>query len=114
MLEPAEINELQVNYKHRFLKQVITSKNCILRTSFKMGLLGCYSVMGANRRLLNKYNVDVHQVTNKWNIICEEDSETVRTGEQVRELCRMRDTCQFELGAFINRRECVHMINCTM
>ncbi len=70
------------------------SDNVVVRKIINMGIEGFHSVMGRNLRLMqSKFKMDESNMLKCWNHKYDNDSDAVRVGVQVRELCGWRDKC---------------------
>ena len=58
-----------------------------------MGLYGKHSILGANiRHLKAKYEMNSKVVDELWERSCQDQDDIIRSCEQIKELCFMRDT----------------------
>ena len=90
----------------KFIDTMCKNDNKVVRTITQMGLLGSYSVIGANKRyLLCKFQFDICNVNACW--AAKFNEELQRTSLQVKELCTMRDSCG---NNFLSNEECTMLI----
>ncbi len=81
----------------------------VVRTIINMDIEGFHSVRGRNLRLMqSKFKMDESNMLQFWNHKCDNDSDAVRVGVQVRELCGWRDKCNC---TFLDKVECETIID---
>ncbi len=87
----------------------MTRDNVVVRTIINMGIGGFHSVMGRNLRLMqSRFKMKESNMLKSWNHRCDNVSDAVRVGVQVRELCEWRDKYDC---AFLNKVECKTIID---
>ncbi len=85
------------------------SDNVVVRTIISMGIEGFHSVMRRHLRLMqSRFKMDASNVLKLWNHKCDNESDAVRLGVQVRQLCGRRDKCNC---AFLDKIECKTIID---
>ena len=76
-----------------------------------MGKCGAHSIIGGNIRYLeSKYFLRVKEVQHKWNNVCDNNYETVRVAEQIKELVEQRDRYS-DRCAFLDKSQCQDLID---
>ena len=59
---------------------------------------GKHSILGANiRHLTANYDMSIRFIEDKWKSLCQDQGDLIRTCEQIKELCFMRDTHNSEI-----------------
>ena len=86
----------ELNFAKRaisFAKLLSKSNNKVVNMITGMGLYGKHSILGANiRHLKAKYELNIKVINDSWKRLCHDQSNIIRTCEQIKELCYMRDT----------------------
>ena len=92
-----------------FTQHLLKSNNKTVNMITGMGLYGKHSIFGANaRHLIYKYDLNCKIVDQKWKTVCLDQDELIRTSEQIKELCYMRDTYNTSI---LPREEASSIIN---
>ena len=82
-----------VNIRHLKAKLLLISNNKVVNMITGMGLYGRHSILGANiRHLKAKYDMNIKVINDSWKRLCQDQNNIIRTCEQIKELCYMRDT----------------------
>ena len=69
-----------------------------------MGIIGLHSLMGSNKRLLDKhFNMHEELVLAQWNERCKCEPEILRKSVQICDVCDMRDSCTV---TFLIKNDC--------
>ena len=93
----------------KFANQLLNSNNYTVNVITGMALYGSHSVLGQNIKYLSyKYNLDINCLFKCWNDYCNDNSELIRQCEQIKELCRMRDSYYEDV---LNRPEAKFLID---
>ena len=73
-----------------------------------MGIYGKHSILGANvRHPTAKFELNSRFVEEKWKSLCQDQGEIIRTSEQIKELCFMRDSHSIDI---LSRSEATSVI----
>ena len=79
----------------KFAKMALESRNPVVKHITAMGLYGSHSILGGNIRLLNvEYKLNSNVINKLWLNKCNELNDAIRVGDQIRELCTIRDSFQ--------------------
>ena len=55
-------------------------KNLVVKTIANIGINGCYSIMGGNKRHLDlKFGMNKNKIHDIWNVICKDECTIVQT-----------------------------------
>ena len=94
-----------------FVKKALDSSNKVVSCISGMCKCGAHSIIGGNIRYLeSKYFLRVKEVQQKWNNVCDNNYETVRVAEQIRELVEQRDRYS-DRCAFLDKSKCQDLID---
>ena len=95
------------------MKYLLNSNNKTVKIITGMGLYGKHSIIGANaRHLIYKYDLNCKVVDQMWRTICMDQDELVRIGDQIKELCYMRDTYKTGYLSVDNTKDIIDIL-CT-
>ena len=76
-----------------FSHQLLNSNNRTVNMITGMALHGSHSVLGQNMKyLIYKYDLNVNSVYKFWNTYCQVNPDLIRHCEQIKEICKMRDS----------------------
>ena len=74
-----------------------------------MGIYGKHSILGANvRHLTAKFEMSSKFIDDKWKSLCQDQGEIIRTSEQIKEPCFMRNTHNIDI---LSRSEATSVID---
>ena len=74
-----------------------------------MGIYGKHSILGANvKHLTAKFEMSGNFIEDKWKSSCQDQGDIIRTSEQIKELCFMRDTHYIDI---LTRSEATSVIH---
>ena len=102
----------ELNFAKRaisFTNLLLNSDNKVVNMITGMGMYGKHSILGANvRHLTAKFEMDCKFIEGKWKTLCQDQGEIIRTSEQIKELCFMRDTHNIDI---LSRSEATSVID---
>ena len=102
----------ELNFAKRaisFTNLLLNSNNKVVNMITGMGIYGKHSILGANvRHLTAKFEMSCKFIEDKWKSLCQDQGEIIRTSEQIKELCFMRDTHNIDI---LSRSEATSVIH---